>query len=74
MALSPLNRRRWQSFKANRRGYWALWIFLSLFVITLFAEAIANDKPFLITYDGHLFFPSLVNYTQADFGVTDELA
>jgi microcin C transport system permease protein len=43
LALSPLNRRRWQSFKANRRGYWALWIFLVLFVVSLFAELIAND-------------------------------
>jgi microcin C transport system permease protein len=73
-ALSPVNRRRWENFKANRRGYWSLWIFLALFIVTLFAEAIANDKPFLISYDGRLYFPSLVNYTQADFGVTDELA
>jgi microcin C transport system permease protein len=72
--LSPINRRRWQNFKANRRGFWALWIFLALFTVTLFAEFIANDKPFLIKYDGHVYFPSLFNYTQADFGVTDELA
>jgi microcin C transport system permease protein len=72
--LSPLNRRRWANFKANRRGYWALWIFLTLFIISLFAECFANDKPFLIKYDGRLFFPSLFSYTQADFGVTDELA
>ena len=45
-ALSPLNRRRWENFKANRRGYWSLWIFLVLFVVSLFAEFIANDKPF----------------------------
>ena len=73
-ALSPINRRRWQNFKANRRGYWALWIFLILFTISLFAELIANDKPFLITYEGHFYFPSALAYTQADFGVTDELA
>jgi len=73
-ALSPINRRRWQHFKANRRGYWALWIFLILFTISLFAELIANDKPFLITYEGHFYFPSALAYTQADFGVTDELA
>ncbi len=73
-SLSPINRRRWENFKSNRRGYWALWIFLALFLVSLFAEAIANDKPFLIKYDGHFFFPSLINYTQADFGVTDELA
>ena len=33
--LSPLNRRRWANFKANRRGYWSLWIFLVLFVLSL---------------------------------------
>jgi microcin C transport system permease protein len=72
--VSPINRRRWQNFKANRRGYWSLWIFLVLFVLSLFAECIANDKPFLVEYDGHFYFPALINYTQADFGVTDELA
>ena len=43
--LSPLNRRRWENFKVNRRGYWSLWVFLALFLISLFAEFIANDKP-----------------------------
>jgi microcin C transport system permease protein len=71
---SPINRRRWQNFKANRRGFWALWIFLVLFILSLLAECIANDKPFMIKYDGHYFFPSLFNYTQATFGVNDELA
>jgi microcin C transport system permease protein len=71
---SPINRRRWENFKANRRGFWALWIFLVLFILSLFAECIANDKPFLIKYDSHLYFPSLFSYTQATFGVEDELA
>ena len=31
--VSPLNRRRWQNFKQNRRGYWSLWIFAILFVV-----------------------------------------
>ena len=35
--LSPLNQRRWASFKANRRGYWSLWFFLVLFVLSLFS-------------------------------------
>ena len=43
--LSPINKRRWQNFKANRRGYWSLWIFTVLFVVSLFAELIANDRP-----------------------------
>ena len=52
IALSPLNKRRWENFKANRRGYWALWIFLTLFVLSLFAEFIANDKPIFIHVNG----------------------
>jgi microcin C transport system permease protein len=53
---SPLNRRRWQNFKSNRRGYWSLWIFLILFFVSLFAEFIANDKPIFIHYDGKSVF------------------
>ena len=45
LAVSPINRRRWQNFKANRRGYWAFWIFLVLFVVTLFAEFLAKTGP-----------------------------
>src|ERR1700677_2642209 len=67
-ALSPLNRRRWQNFKSNRRGYWSFWIFLMLFFISLFAELIANDRPFLIKYDGHLYFPAFVTYPETTFG------
>jgi microcin C transport system permease protein len=55
--LSPLNQRRWQNFKANRRGYWSLWIFLVLFVLSLFAEFIANDKPVLASYKGEILVP-----------------
>jgi microcin C transport system permease protein len=68
LALSPINRRRWRNFKSNRRGYWSLWIFLVVFVISLFAEFIANDKPFLIKYDGHYYFPALFAYSETTFG------
>jgi microcin C transport system permease protein len=73
-APSPLNRRRWQNFKANRRGYWSLWIFLALFVISLFAELIANDRPFLIKYDGKLYWPAFVSYSETTFGGDFETA
>ena len=73
-AISPLNRRRWQSFKANRRGYGAFWIFLVLFVISLFAEFIANDKPFYVRYDGKSYFPVFVNYSETAFGGEFETA
>ncbi len=74
IALSPLNRRRWENFKANRRGYWSFWIFLVLFVISLFAEFIANDKPFLIIYDGKIFVPAIITYPETAFGGDFETA
>jgi microcin C transport system permease protein len=66
--LSPLNQRRWQSFRANRRGYWSLWIFLVLFVLSLFSELIANDKPLIASYKGEILFPVLVDYPEEKFG------
>lgn len=57
--LSPLSRRRWANFKANRRGWWSMWAFLLLFGLSLFAEFLANDKPLLIYYDGAVLFPVL---------------
>lgn len=68
MTLSPLQRARWERFKANKRGYFSLWIFGILFVLSLGAEFIANDRPLLVSYDQRWYFPSLVNYTEKDFG------
>jgi microcin C transport system permease protein len=66
--MTPLNRRRLANFKANRRGYIALWLFGVLFVLSLFAEVIANDKPLLISFKGSLLFPVLVTYPETRFG------
>jgi microcin C transport system permease protein len=73
-ALSPINLRRWQNFKANRRGYWSLWIFLALFITSLFAEFIANDKPYYVSFEGKSYFPVLVNYPETAFGGDFETA
>src|SRR5215831_7553400 len=73
-ALTPINLRRWQNFKANRRGYWSLWIFLALFVASLFAEFIANDRPYYVRFEGRSFFPALVNYPETEFGGDFETA
>src|SRR6202023_731206 len=67
-APSPLTHRRWENFKANKRGYWSFWIFMVLFVVSLFAELIANDRPFMIKYDGHLYWPAFVTYSETTFG------
>ena len=72
--FSPINIRRWRNFKANRRGYWSLWIFLALFIVTLFAEFIANDKPLYLRYDGKSFFPVFFNYPETTFGGDFETA
>lgn len=66
--LSPLNRRRWRNFKANKRGYVSLWIFLVLFGLSLFAEFIANDKPLMVSYKGEILYPVLVDYPEEKFG------
>lgn len=68
MAFTPLTERRIQQFKKNKRGYVSLWIFMFLFLVTLFAELIANDKPLLIKYEGHYYFPIVENYPETTFG------
>ena len=74
IAVSPLNKRRWHNFTANRRGYWSLWIFLVLFVLSLFAEFIANDKPFYVRVEGKSYFPAVFTYAETDFGGDFETA
>lgn len=68
VTLSPLNQKRWMYFKQNKRGYWALWIFGVLFMISLFAEFIANDKPLVMAYEGRYYFPVFKTYTETTFG------
>ncbi|MGO4707198.1 ABC transporter permease [Microvirga sp. 2MCAF38] len=68
LRLSPLNRRRLQNFKANKRGYWSFWIFIVVFILCLFAEFIANDRPIIASYKGELLFPVLVDYPEEKFG------
>ena len=66
--LTPLTQRRLLQFRANRRGLWSFWIFLILFVVSLFAEFIANDKPILVRYDGAFYMPVLKAYPETAFG------
>ena len=68
MTLTPLTRRRLANFRANKRGYWSLKIFLVLLVLSLFAEFIANDKPLLLSFKGELYIPVLVSYPETTFG------
>ena len=66
--LSPLNRRRLDNFRRNRRAVWSLWIFGILFGLSLFAEVLANDKPVLVSYRGEWRMPIFSFYSEQDFG------
>ena len=66
--LSPINKRRWANFRSHKRGWWSFWIFLVLFITSLFAEVIANDKPFLVSYEGRWYFPAIVRHAETTFG------
>jgi microcin C transport system permease protein len=66
--LGEIGRRRLEAFRANRRAWWSLWIFLALFALTLPAELVANDKPLLVRYDGRFYVPVLRSYPETTFG------
>ena len=68
MKLSPLNKRRLQNFKSNKRGFYSFWIFSFLFVVSIFADFIANDKPLLIKFDQEYYFPIINEYPETIFG------
>ena len=68
LALSPMNRRRLDNFRSNRRGAWSAAIFLVLFAASLGAEFLANDKPLIAEYKGQLLFPVVFNYPEEMFG------
>jgi microcin C transport system permease protein len=68
MRLTPITRRRLANFRANRRGYWSLMVFTVIFVVSLFSEFIANDRPILVRYDGGFYMPVFRDYPEATFG------
>ncbi|MDO5646695.1 ABC transporter permease [Paracoccus sp. (in: a-proteobacteria)] len=68
MAVSELNRRRWRNFRRNGRAFWSLVIFAVLFVIAMFAEIVANDKPIMVNYRGDYYFPAYKFYPETTFG------
>ncbi|MDX1633110.1 MAG: ABC transporter permease [Marinobacter sp.] len=67
-ALSPIQQRRLANFRANRRGYWSLWLFLALFGLSLIAELLANDKPLVVQYQDQLYFPVVQSIPEETFG------
>ncbi len=68
MNLSPLNKRRLQNFRSNKRGWYSFWIFSFLFIISIFANFIANDKPILVQYKNEFYYPIIQKYSETTFG------
>lgn len=68
MTLSLINQQRWQRFRHNRRGYWSLWIFLVIFMLSLGAELLANSQPLLVRYQARWYMPLLHTYSERDYG------
>jgi microcin C transport system permease protein len=66
-SLSP-GRRAWLRFKRHRLGYWSWWSFLLLFVFSLAAEVVSNDKPLLARYNGHWYAPLVQHLPETTFG------
>jgi microcin C transport system permease protein len=66
-SLSP-SQQRWRRFRRNRLGYASLLVFAVLFVVSLFAEVLSNDRPLVVSYGGELYFPLLKDYPETTFG------
>jgi len=60
--------RRLYNFRSNKRAYVSLYIFLTLFIISLLGELVANEKPLIIQFDGRFYFPIFKTYLETDFG------
>jgi len=67
-AKRSLLQRRWRRFKKNKRGYYSLIIFSIIFVLSLFAEFISNDKPLVVYYNGQYYAPIFKAYPETTFG------
>ncbi|NBW55712.1 MAG: ABC transporter permease, partial [Betaproteobacteria bacterium] len=67
VSLSP-SQLAWRRFKRNRLGFVSLILFAILVVVSLAAELVSNDKPWVASYQGKLYFPILKNPPETEFG------
>lgn len=66
--MSPVWKTRIKAFKKNKRAFWAFLLFMCIFMLSLFSEFLANDKPLIIQYKGKVYFPIFRDYTDEFFG------
>ncbi len=72
--MSPLMRARFHRFRQNKLGVRCLILFSIIFILSLFAEIIANDKPLLVRYQQSFYFPIFKDYPETTFGGVFETA
>jgi microcin C transport system permease protein len=65
--VSP-RRRAWRRFRKNKLGFWSLLVFVTLVVLSLFAEVLSSDKPLVVRYQGQHYFPLVNSYPETTFG------
>ena len=58
----------WKNFKKSKRSIYSLYVFLVLFVVSLFAEIISNDKPIIMSINDKVYLPYVMEYKETDFG------
>lgn len=68
MMFSELTRERLGKFKGMRRAWWSLLVLGAAFLLSLFSEFIANDKPLVLRWQGRTFFPIVKFYPGTAFG------
>lgn len=66
--LSPIMAARLRRFKAHRLGYFSFILFMIIFVLSLGAELIANEKPLVVSFQDSLYFPVIKTYPETTFG------
>ena len=62
----------WNNFKSNKRSIYSFYIFMALFITSLFSEMISNDKPIIMSIDNEIYYPYIVDYKEIDFGGVPE--
>lgn len=66
--IDDLTRRRLRAFRKRQTAFYSLIIFLLMFVVGMGADFIANDRPYVMKYQGELYFPILFDYHPEEFG------
>lgn len=66
--MNPIREAQLKRFKNNTTGMVALGLFLLIFMVTMCANLVANDKPLLVNYDNQWYVPVFKIYPETTFG------